>query len=634
MKICSLAGKKIALVFIAALFSATGASAQQYYNASFIPEELKKDANVVKRFEEACFEISDIDRAEYKLHAVYTVLNREGNGSLSFVKLTNKYISLDDCDIRVYDATGKQLSHYKRKDLLKQAPADGLISEGMYNYLEIQALSYPITVDYNYTIKYTGTLFYPHYAIQEAGESVEQSSFLLKTIKDPGVRFKPYKTDISPEKTEDGKTITYKWSVNKLPAIKAETGSAEGYMTTPAIIFAPNKFAVYNSPGDMSTWQNFGRWEWELIKDLDELPEERKTFFRNLVKDAHSDAEKISIVYKYLQQNFRYVSIQLGIGGYRPFPAKFTDEKKYGDCKGLSFYTYSVLKSLGIKSYVALVNAQYNNVPVDPAFPCNNFNHMILCVPQPKDTIWLECTSNTSDFNYLGSFTENRYALLITENGGALVPTPVSQAAKNKICFTTKIDLSEDGSGKSSSLLLLKGDARQQYYDRITDKSDEQKKLIVDGLGFKQPDNFNLKKLDRENVEINLDIEKVPQFTSGNKMFLNPRINRFWWIVMPSAPMRRTDYFFYYAVDKTDSTIYQLPEGFTADALPRPADSKCAYATYRTSYVYDKNKNQVICTARLMLTKNRIPAAQYAEVKTFFDGVISDEGQKLVIRKN
>jgi hypothetical protein len=55
------------------------------------------------------------------------------------------------------------------------------------------------------------------------------------------------------------------------------------------------------------------------------LAEDRKTFFKELVKNAVSDSEKTKIIYNYLQKNFRCVSIQLGIGGFKPFPALFTD---------------------------------------------------------------------------------------------------------------------------------------------------------------------------------------------------------------------------------------------------------------------------------------------------------------------
>ena len=311
-----------------------------------------------------------------------------------------------------------------------------------------------------------------------------------------------------------------------------------------------------------------------------------------------------------------------------------TDEKKYGDCKALSFYTYSVLKAIGIKSYVALINAKYNQVPVDPLFPSNHFNHMILCVPQKNDSIWLECTSRISDFNYLGSFTENRYALLITDEGGVLVPTPVSQPSKNSSSVVTQITLNEDGSGQSSSILSVKGDSREFMDGFIMAKKNEQKDFLINTLGFSAPDEFTCNKLNAESIRLDLQIGKIPQFSAGSKMFLNPRIYSFWSTDLPSTLQRRQDYFFRCAEDKTDTTVYHLPQGFTVDALPQAATAQCAYATYCANYAYDQQKNQLICTARLVLFKNRIPADQYAEVKSFFDELLAEESHKIVIKKD
>ena len=77
----------------------------------------------------------------------------------------------------------------------------------------------------------------------------------------------------------------------------------------------------------------------------------------------------------------RYVNIKLGIGGLKPLPATFVDQKKYGDCKALSNYMNALLKAVGIKSYYAIINAGANEEPATPSFPGDNFDHIILCVP-------------------------------------------------------------------------------------------------------------------------------------------------------------------------------------------------------------------------------------------------------------
>jgi hypothetical protein len=137
-----------------------------------------------------------------------------------------------------------------------------------------------------------------------------------------------------------------------------------------------------------------------------------------------------------------------------------------------------------------------------------------------------------------------------------------------------------------------------------------------------------------EMLAIDLKIEKIPQFSAGSKMFLNPRINSIWRTVLPKSDNRKQDFYFDSPFIKTDSTVYNLPENYIAESIPTPIDIKCEYGSYKTSYSYLKEKNQLLSVARLELIQNRIPSEKYADVKKFFDGVISEDAQKMVIKKN
>ena len=224
----------------------------------------------------------------------------------------------------------------------------------------------------------------------------------------------------------------------------------------------------------------------------------------------------------------QHVSIQLGIGGFKPFDAAFVDLKKYGDCKALTNYMEAMLdaKFLGIVSYPALVNAEYNQQPVNPEFPHNSFTHVILCVPGNNDTTWLECTSKATVAGILGSFTENRNALLITPQGGKLVPTPKSNPAENTFHLTTKVNLKEDASGESESLLESKGEYKEEIIEYVlNEKKDDQKEYLVKRLGFSQPDQFDLTADQNDNfakTSFKLSIEKVPNFLPEKQNVFEP----------------------------------------------------------------------------------------------------------------
>jgi Domain of Unknown Function with PDB structure (DUF3857) len=625
----------LSLSFLMIIYTATPQVPE--YDLSSVPENVKKNASVIKRSENIVFEIKDIDRAYLNVDKVVTVTNANGKNELIFREYSNKFIELTEAEIKVYDAAGKSIGKYKKSDMNTTANGDGLIDEGKMTYFIVTAAAYPITVEYKYEVKYKGTLFYPDYEILGSAEGVENSSFTVKVPKELDLRYKEKNIKLTPEVITDDKNKTYKWSVKNLSPIEFEEGSVSYEGRYPTILLAPNHFKLYDYEGDMTSWKQFGNWENGLIQGLNVLPDDRKAFFTDLVKDARDEKEKIKLVYQYLQKNFRYVSIQLGIGGYKPFPASFTDQKKYGDCKGLSFYTHAVLNAIGIKSYVALINAEYNKEPVDPNFPCNQFNHMILCVPQKKDTIWLECTSNTNDFAVLGNFTENKYALLITENGGVLVPTPKSKSSDNTFNAFTKIIIADDASGKCTTTLQTSGEYSQDLMHYVFEENkDDQKKFIVNYYGFKQPDEFSIEKKQTDNnftTSLSLSIEKIPEFVAGSKMFISPRLYKIWSHKLPKAENRRLDYYFQGPFEKTDTTVFKLPEGYTSDALPSAKNLKCDYAVYSTRYWYNETEKAVYSTAKLVLLQHKIPAANYAVAKSFFDDVLKDDTQRIVIKK-
>lgn len=622
----------LALFFLFGLLSGH----TQTYNFASIPEDLKKNAAVVTLLDNTTIEVEDVDKATVKMQKVFTVLNEEGKDALMFNQYCNKYVSLDDAEIKVYDKNGKQTARYKKKDLASVAIGEGLIEDGYMSYYRISAPTYPLTVEYNYTVKVKSILNLPGFHYISSKEAVAESNYSIKFPTNINIRYKAKLTSITPQVTEDGKYKTYKWTVKNLPAVEDEDGSASDFSKFPHIDIAADQFSYYGNPGDLSTWKSFGSWINSLYTGLEELPADRQKFFLDLVKDAPDEKEKARRIYKYLQENFRYVSIQLGIGGLKPFSASFTDQKKYGDCKALSNYMKAALKSVGIKSYVAIINAEYDAEPVDIDFPSNEFNHVILCVPQPKDSIWLECTSSTTEFGMLGTFTENRNALLITEDGGVMVATPKSKSSENILATRTLVEMSDDLSATAETAVSSTGEYRELIADVLKDKRDDQKEFIVRYMGYKEPDDFifeNTLGANESHSKIRMILRKVPEFATGDKYFLNPRINKLYSRTLPTATDRKLDYYFRFPFEKKDTTIIKLPSNFHADVLPKEKTLSTEYSYYQSKSWYNEKENAIYTSTSLTLNKHKIAAKDYATVKNFFDEVMKDDAQRIVVKK-
>lgn len=629
--------KKLIITTITNFLIVAGFSQSNVLDASTIPSALKENAHSIKREEKITFEVYDITSAKLTVHQVFTVFDAQGEDVLYFYEYSTAFRKLEDAEIKVYDANGKFINKYKLKEMHAEAAGEEFVEDGKNYFFRVAAPAYPITVEYDYEIKYKGTLNYPDYNIGFPEQSIEYSSYTVSVPADLDLRFKAKNINITPTITSSGKNKFYNWEVKNFEAIPKEEGGAEGYSNYPRILLAPNKFSMDGNEGDLTSWKNFGSWYSNLSKGSINLSDETKKNFKRMVEGAANDKEKMKIIYNYLQKNFRYVSIQLGIGSYKPFEATFVDQKKYGDCKALSNYTQACLNAVGINSFLALINAEYNNEPVDPSFPHNSFNHVILCALSQKDTTWLECTSNTTDFGILGNFTENRNALLITPGGGVLVSTPRSKPAENTFTCTTKVTLNEDASGESLSDIKTSGEYKQDLIHYVMNETkDEQKKYLVSYLGFIQPDDFEFTKdlkNDSEETAFKFSIEKIPEFTTGSKMFLSPRIYKIWNTKLPPSENRKQAFYFECPFIKTDTTIYQLPENYTVENLPKGRDTKFEYGSFKTNYTYDEKANTLTTVAMLRLEQNVIPADKFVLTHKFFSNVIEEYTEKLVIKR-
>lgn len=84
----------------------------------------------------------------------------------------------------------------------------------------------------------------------------------------------------------------------------------------------------------------------------------------------------------------------------QPIAAADVNRTGFGDCKGLSNYMRAMLTELGIPSVYTVISTTNRRLLADFA-SANQNNHVILQVPLPNDTLWLECTNPTLPLGYV-----------------------------------------------------------------------------------------------------------------------------------------------------------------------------------------------------------------------------------------
>ncbi|MFM8740898.1 MAG: transglutaminase-like domain-containing protein, partial [Cytophagales bacterium] len=403
----------------------------------------------------------------------------------------------------------------------------------------------------------------------------------------------------------------------------------------PSVIFSPSQFEYAGYAGSMTSWQELGKWQIMLNEGRGVLPEETKLKLRELTKNLPNVEAKAKVLYEYLQNKTRYVSIQRGIGGFQPFDATTVDKTGYGDCKALSNYMVALLKEAGLKGYYTQIYAGDNNRPVPRDFTIDYFNHIIVALPNGKDTLWMECTSQTAPFGYLGKFTGNRYALMITETGGALVRTPRYDQSKNLQTTQANVVLDAQGNAKASIKSTYTGlqfeNGNLDYYTNLS--AEEQRKWLEKNIHIPSFEiaTFNMQarkeKIPTAEVLLELNLNRYSS-VSGKRLFLTPNLmNRSSYV--PEKLEKRK-----YIVSRTlpyidiDSITYSIPDVLYPELTPQPIKISSRFGEYESMVKFDQGKLTYV--RRLKMNSGEFPAESYNELIDFYKTINKADNLKLV----
>jgi len=609
------------------------------YTSNSIPDSLKAGADAVYRLDEALVEIVSPSVYNYKVHRIITLFNKDAAHHLRQVLSFDKNDKIEELTVTTYNSVGQKFKTYKKSDARVQAYNDNvsLVQDNKLIILDCVAPAYPCTIEVSYQQRIESYINLPGWTFTSAGEAVEQSKFTVVVPASLDIRSKMYGIDIKPEVSLDGNVKKYVWEAKNLVASKKrEPNGFVNLSNNPTLLVAPNNFEYEKYVGKFDSWKSFGAWNYVLYNDDKPFTSDQATPFLVMTADCKTNGEKISVLYNFLKQNMRYVGIQLGIGGFKPFPIQYVHEKKYGDCKALTNYMRYMLKTVGIESYPALINSGSNKLPVDRTFPIDYFDHVILCVPQPNDTTWLECTSNYNAAGHLGSFTENRLALLLTENGGKLANTPESRSSDNLQQTNTTILVDEEGSTDVKQSLYCTGDIWPYFYYMKQQTDADIKVFFTKRLGYKQGDAFALTASADSarggKFQLEIGYDQGYDFKAGNKYFFPQTIQKIC-DLKPSNVERTEPYLFDHPRIITDTTLYKIPVNWVADQLPADMEIDTKYIHYKRTISKDRAPSSIYISTLFEIKKRVVAPADYKLMVATITEINKLEGQKLVLKQ-
>ncbi|MGJ8683369.1 MAG: DUF3858 domain-containing protein [Nonlabens sp.] len=604
-----------------------------------IPVDLKEGANTIIRKNDITLTINDRDEVIYEVDRIVTVFDENGYDNVDAIEAYDNSTIIKKMEAVIYNAFGKEIEVVKRKDFKDYSSVSGstLYSDSRYLSLGYIPRSYPVTVHYTAEVKYKSTAFLPSWRpLESYGVSTESSSINVINETDINVRLK--------KENFDGYNIEeispYHFQGTNIPAISYEEYAPTFSTFAPRLKIALEQFEMKGVEGINPDWNQFGKWMYDsLLQDVTELPEGVLAEVKELTKDAITDKEKAAIVYKYMQDRSRYISVQVGIGGWKPALAQEVHDLAYGDCKGLTNYTLAILRELGIPAYHAVIYGGRGIVDIDQDFSSTQGNHMILYMPQLDDekNVWLECTSKTNPFGYIAGFTDDRDALVVTPEGGKIMHTTVYDTESNTQSTSAQIEIDAMGSLKAQVEITSAG-WQYSFRDELAGMSkNDLFKRYKSQWGYMNGINI-------QEAQVQRDVDKVIVTESiaiqaenygsqsGERLLFQPIVlNR-----RQSIPKRHRNRLRPVEIDRgyidIDNYTITISPDLKVEALPEDYELNTPFGNYKVS-VKSVDATTIKVFRELKINKGVFPSEQYKEFREFISQVVKHDKSRAVLAK-
>jgi len=439
------------------------------------------------------------------------------------------------------------------------------------------------------------------------------------------------------------------WQLDDVPAVRAE-------VAMPTWSSLAGKMSVaYFRQGEAPNWAAVGKWYAALASDRLGATPELKAKVLELAPKRPIDAAGIRALSHFVQQQVRYVAVEIGVGGYQPHVAGQVFGKRYGDCKDKVTLLMTMLREAGVESYYVLTHSARGTI--DQKFPSpRNFDHVIIAIRPPSGMkfdrgyaqidhpklgrlVLFDPTSDFTGFGQLPSSLQGNQGLLVAEGGGEFIGLPLAPPEANSLYHSVRFELGANGGiaggvnesrqgffaeGPREELMAMTPLERGRYMEsHVRNMQAEMELKSADVFGVTEVDDDIM-------LRYRVTAARFGQ-VSGPVMLLRTGV----FPTMSSFTLedknRRQPLELTATSVVGDSVQFNLPDGYEVEELPPPLELKYPFGLYQRKVEMSKQTLTVSRTRTIL--QPVINVEQLDAARDFFRQIADDERSVIVLRK-
>ena len=251
------------------------------------------------------------------------------------------------------------------------------------------------------------------------------------------------------QERRDAEVVT-RWAVNGVGRVDVEPAM-------PGI----TEVAPYLHISTYRDWQDVGRWYWGLVADSLKNDAGVEKVATDVTAGLHDPTDKVRALHRFIIEKTRYVGLEFGIHGYKPYSVSQVLSRRFGDCKDKALLLVALLRAVDIPADLVLLRTRRAGA-VDPE-PASLavFDHAIVYVPSMD--LYLDGTAEFAGMAELPIQDQGVMVLRVGQDETTLTRTPVFPASANRAEREWKVALERDGSGHVDESVTIKGQAAQEW---------------------------------------------------------------------------------------------------------------------------------------------------------------------------
>jgi tetratricopeptide (TPR) repeat protein/transglutaminase-like putative cysteine protease len=408
---------------------------------------------------------------------------------------------------------------------------------------------------------------------------------------------------------EKGESRIYRFVEENVPALESEA-------LAPPMAEALQHIHV----STYKSWDQMGAWYWGLVKDQFTADDEVRRRVAEITKGLTDDRAKVRAIYDFVVQKTRYVALEFGIHGFKPYRCAQIFARGFGDCKDKATLIVTMLKEAGIPATIVIVRTGLKgDFETEPA-SLAPFDHAIAYVPSMD--LFLDGTAEYTGSMELPTMDRGSLALLVNEGKPKLVHMPEPPASESVVSRKVDLTVGADGAANVDFKVDVTGASASAYRQRYH-APDTLKQRAQEDLGSEFPQ-LEIATVDTGNME---DVEQSAKLHAKGKapdlarkdgdarsIGVGPREH----MVREYAALsqRKRDIRLYAKTTDVTEFVVHLPQNAKVTSSPKGAFVQSPYGSLKIEVDKDAQGATRVRTTTT-IDRTRIPVQEYAQLRAF-----------------